>query len=47
LRAVLVNYSAQEGCADHAQGVERVEAILGYVDEPELIHREQYMVLLG
>jgi len=41
----LVNYSAQEsgriaGCASH-----EIEAILGYIDEPELIHRDNLVLL--
>jgi glutamate 5-kinase len=41
----LVNYSAQDsrriaGCAST-----EIEAILGYVDEPELIHRDNLVLI--
>ncbi|MBI1943288.1 MAG: glutamate 5-kinase [Betaproteobacteria bacterium] len=41
----LVNYSAEESrkIARHASG--EIEAILGYVDEPELIHRDNLVLL--
>jgi len=42
----LVNYSAQEAARIMRRASSEIEAILGYVDEPELIHRDN-MVLLG
>jgi glutamate 5-kinase len=42
----LVNYSAQEAARILRKPSSEIEAILGYVDEPELIHRDN-MVLLG
>ena len=42
----LVNYSAQEAARIARTPSSRIEAILGYVDEPELIHRDN-LVLLG
>lgn len=41
----LVNYGAEEARRIMGQASDRIEAILGYVDEPELIHRDN-MVLL-
>jgi glutamate 5-kinase len=41
----LVNYSDDETLRIMGQPSDRIEAILGYVDEPELIHRDN-MVLL-
>ena len=42
----LVNYSAQETARILRKPSSEIEAILGYVDEPELIHRDN-LVLLG
>jgi len=42
----LVNYSAQESARILRKPSSEIEAILGYVDEPELIHRDN-LVLLG
>jgi len=42
----LVNYSAQETARILRKPSSEIETILGYVDEPELIHRDN-MVLLG
>lgn len=42
----LVNYSAQEAARIVRKPSTEIEAILGYVDEPELIHRDN-MVILG
>ena len=42
----LVNYSAEEARRIIGQPSGRIEAILGYVDEPELIHRDN-IVLTG
>lgn len=41
----LVNYSADEARRITGQASDKIEAILGYIDEPELIHRDN-MVLL-
>jgi len=41
----LVNYSSDEAARIIGQPSDRIEAILGYVDEPELIHRDN-MVLV-
>ncbi len=40
----LVNYSADEARRIMGQASDRIEAILGYVDEPELIHRDNMVV---
>jgi glutamate 5-kinase len=42
----LVNYSAEESRRIIGQSSQRIEEILGYVDEPELIHRDN-LVLMG
>jgi len=42
----LVNYSAEESRKIIGQPSHRIEEILGYVDEPELIHRDN-LVLMG
>jgi glutamate 5-kinase len=41
----LMNYSSEETARIAGQPSDRIEAILGYVDEPELIHRDN-MVLV-
>ena len=41
----LVNYSAEEVNKIKGQTSERIESILGYVDEPELIHRDNLVLL--
>jgi len=41
----LVNYSAQESARIVGRPSDQIESILGYVDEPELIHRDN-MVLM-
>jgi glutamate 5-kinase len=41
----LVNYSAEDAARILGQASERIEAILGYVDEPELIHRDNMVIL--
>lgn len=41
----LVNYSSDEATRIAGQPSERIESLLGYVDEPELIHRDN-MVLV-
>ncbi len=41
----LVNYSSDESARIIGQPSHRIEAILGYVDEPELIHRDNMVVL--
>jgi glutamate 5-kinase len=40
----LINYSASETRQILGQPSDRIEAILGYVDEPELIHRDNMVV---
>jgi len=42
----LINYSAQESRKIQGQPSEQIEALLGYVDEAELIHRDN-LVLTG
>ncbi len=42
----LVNYNAAEAARILRRPSSEIEAMLGYVDEPELIHRDN-MVLLG
>jgi len=42
----LVNYGAQEAARIMRRSSSEIEAVLGYVDEPELIHRDN-LVLLG
>ena len=42
----LVNYSAEETRKLLGQPSGRIEEILGYVDEPELIHRDNLIVVL-
>jgi len=42
----LINYSAQESRKIQGQPSEKIEALLGYVDEAELIHRDN-LVLTG
>lgn len=41
----LVNYSAEEAQRIIGQPSDRIEAILGYVDEPELIHRDNLVLV--
>ena len=41
----LVNYSATEAARIIGQPSDKIEAILGYVDEPELIHRDNLVIL--
>ncbi len=41
----LVNYSAEEARRLARQPSERIREILGYVDEPELIHRDNLVVM--
>jgi glutamate 5-kinase len=41
----LVNYSAEESRKIMGQASDRIEALLGYVDEPELIHRDNLVVV--
>jgi glutamate 5-kinase len=41
----LVNYNAQESRRIAGRPSSEIEAILGYVDEPELIHRDNLVVL--
>lgn len=41
----LVNYGAQEAARILRRPSSEIEAILGYVDEPELIHRDNLVLL--
>jgi glutamate 5-kinase len=41
----LVNYSAEETRRIMGQPSERIESLLGYVDEPELIHRDNLVLV--
>ncbi len=41
----LVNYSASEARRIMRQPSDRIEALLGYVDEPELIHRDNLVLI--
>lgn len=41
----LVNYSADETRKIHGQPSHRIEELLGYVDEPELIHRDNLVLV--
>lgn len=41
----LVNYSSEEAARIVGQASDKIESILGYVDEPELIHRDNIIVL--
>jgi glutamate 5-kinase len=43
----LVNYGAEETRKIMGQPSDRIEALLGYVDEPELIHRDNLVVTGG
>jgi glutamate 5-kinase len=41
----LVNYSSEEAARIIGHASDKIESILGYVDEPELIHRDNLVVL--
>ncbi len=41
----LVNYNADEARRIKGQASEQIEQLLGYVDEPELIHRDNLVIL--
>lgn len=41
----LVNYSAEESRRIMGQPSDHIEQVLGYVDEPELIHRDDFVLL--
>jgi glutamate 5-kinase len=41
----LVNYSAEESRRIMRQPSDRIEALLGYVDEPELVHRDNLVLV--
>jgi glutamate 5-kinase len=41
----LVNYSADEARRIMGQPSEAIERLLGYVDDPELIHRDNLVLL--
>lgn len=40
----LVNYNATDSCRIAGQASSRIEELLGYVDEPELIHRDNLVL---
>ena len=40
----LVNYSSDEARKIQGQPSKRIEELLGYVDEPELIHRDNLVL---
>ena len=41
----LVNYNAEESRKIRGRSSKEIEAILGYVDEPELIHRDNLVLV--
>jgi glutamate 5-kinase len=41
----LVNYNAEEARSIVGHTSEKIEQLLGYVDEPELIHRDNLVLL--
>ena len=41
----LVNYSSEEAARIIGQASDKIESILGYIDEPEIIHRDNMVVL--
>ena len=41
----LVNYDAAEARRIMRQPSDRIEGLLGYVDEPELIHRDNLVII--
>jgi glutamate 5-kinase len=41
----LVNYSAEEANRIKGLGSDKIEAVLGYIDEPELIHRDNLVLV--
>jgi len=41
----LVNYNAEEVQRIKGQASEKIESLLGYVDEPELIHRDNLVLI--
>ena len=41
----LVNYSAADARKIAGQGSDSIESLLGYVDEPELVHRDNLIVV--
>ncbi len=41
----LINYDSAEASKIAGHPTERIEAVLGYIDEPELIHRDNMVVL--
>jgi len=43
----LVNYGSQETARILRRPSSEIETILGYIDEPELIHRDNLVLLLG
>ncbi len=43
----LVNYSSEETAKIKGRSSQELEAILGYIDEPELIHRDNLVITAG
>jgi len=41
----LVNYNADETRRIRGESSNRIEELLGYVDEPELVHRDNMILL--
>ena len=41
----LVNYSAQDAARIIGQPTESIATILGYIDEPELVHRDNLVLV--
>ena len=41
----LVNYGSEEAARIAGQASDKIESILGYVDEPELIHRDNMILV--
>jgi glutamate 5-kinase len=41
----LVNYSSSETQIIKGQPSQKIEALIGYVDEPELIHRDNLVLI--
>ena len=41
----LANYAAEEAAAIKGQPSQQIESLLGYVDEPELVHRDNMLVV--
>ena len=41
----LVNYNSEEIALIKGQASDKIESLLGYVDEPELIHRDNLVLV--